>query len=187
MKKTSGYGWRHLIVLLAALACAGSWAAGQVQYHRKGDHMPQALLLPRQTLWQKVKRIQPSVESAQPTAWKLVDKRQRPRPSAHVPLAQPGVPAAGPELPMGGGRAVAKGSYARTGEACPASGWWRCEETQALDGARWFARGSLLPAATFQVPVGVFGKPGGPEFIQRRSVWQLVRPAETAPTALADA
>jgi hypothetical protein len=67
----------------------------------------------------------------------------------------------------------------RTGEACPASGWWRCEEPHALDGARWFARGGLLPTATFQVPTGVFGKSAGPEVIQRRSVWQLVRHAQS--------
>jgi hypothetical protein len=67
------------------------------------------------------------------------------------------------------------GSHVRTGDACLASGWWRCEETHALDGTRWFARGSLLPTATFQVPAGVFGKSAGPETIQRRSTWQLLR------------
>jgi hypothetical protein len=34
MEKASGCGWRYLIVLLAALACAGSWAAGQVRSMR---------------------------------------------------------------------------------------------------------------------------------------------------------
>jgi hypothetical protein len=157
-----------------------------VQYLRKGERLPQALLLPRQSLWQKVKGIQPSIESAQPTAWKLVDKRQRPRTSAGVPLAQPGVPATGLELDAGRGGAVATGTYVRTGELCPASGWWRCDEPHALDGARWFARSSVLPVATFQVPTGVFTRPGGPEFIQRRSGWQLVRQAE-APAAAQEA
>jgi hypothetical protein len=81
--------------------------------------------------------------------------------------------------PAGGSGTVQLGNYVRTGEVCPASGWWRCEEPHALDGTRWFARGSLLPTATFQVPVGVFGKSAGPELIQRRSVWQLVRQAES--------
>jgi hypothetical protein len=148
---------------------------GQVQYIRKGDRMPQALLLPRQTLWQKVKRIQPSMESAQPTVWTLVDKRLRPRTSSAVALTSAVMPAPGMELTQNATRNVPLGSYVRTGEACPVSGWWRCEETHALDGTRWFARGSMLPTATFQVPAGVFAKSAGPEVIQRRSVWQLVR------------
>jgi hypothetical protein len=154
---------------------------GQIQCLRKGDRMPQALLLPRQSIWQKVRGIQPSIESEQPTAWKLVDKRQRPRTQGVVPLAQPGAPAVALDQATDGGRAVASGTYVRTGDPCPVSGWWRCDESHALDGARWFARGSLLPVATVQVPTGVFSRPGGPEFIQRRSGWQLVRLSE-APT-----
>jgi hypothetical protein len=80
---------------------------------------------------------------------------------------------------------VAIGTYVRTGDPCPASGWWRCDDPHALDGARWFARGTLLPVATFQVPTGVFSRPGGPEFIQRRSGWQLVRHADAEPLASA--
>jgi hypothetical protein len=155
---------------------------GQVQYIRKGERMPQALLLPHQTLWQKVKRIQPSMESSQPTAWTLVDKRLRPRTSAKVALASAVAPETGLDLAGDDRGVVQLGSNVRTGEACPASGWWRCEEPQALDGARWFARGGLLPAATFQVPAGVFGKSAGPEAIQRRSVWRLVRHAEQPPS-----
>jgi hypothetical protein len=155
---------------------------GKVQYIRKGERMPQALLLPRQSLWQKVRRIQPSVESPRLTAWKLVDKRVRPRRAPAVALAQPGAPAPGQIMPDGEPRAVV-GTYVRTGEPCPASGWWRCEEQHALDGTRWFARGSLLPPATFQVPPGVFGRSAGPEVIQRRSVWQLVRQVEAAELA----
>jgi len=149
---------------------------GQVQYIRKGEHMPQALLLPRQTLWQKVRRIQPSMESPRLTAWTLVDKRMRPRVASVVSLAQAGPPALDFEPP--GDTRAAVGTYVRTGEVCPASGWWRCEEVHALDNTRWFARGSVLPPATFQVPHGVFGKADGPEVIQRRSLWQLVRQVE---------
>jgi hypothetical protein len=155
---------------------------GEVQFLRKGDRMPQALLLPRQSLWQKVKRIQPSMESAQPTAWTLTDKRQRPRSVSVVALAEPGAPSLGLDR-ADRGQAVALGAYARTGDSCPATGWWRCEESHALDGSRWFAQGSVLPAATFQVPTGVFARPGGPEFIQRRSAWQLVRFAEAPAVA----
>jgi hypothetical protein len=150
---------------------------GQLQYLRKGERMPQALLLPRQTLWQKLKRIQPSVETSRPTAWTLVDKRQRPRGPvgvALIPAAMPLSVAAG----IGGAApAAVPGTYLRTGDVCPASGWWRCDEPHALDGTRWFAQGSLLPAATLQVPAGVFAKSAGPEVIQRRSGWQLMRAA----------
>jgi hypothetical protein len=154
---------------------------GQVQYIRKGDRMPQALLLPRQTFWQKLKRIQPSVESSRATTWTLVDQRQRPRSSSAVALASAILPTSGLEQIAGDSGPVALGAYARTGDPCPASGWWRCEELHALDGTRWFAQGSLLPAATFQVPAGVFTKSPGPEVIQRRSAWQLMRHA-TAPS-----
>jgi len=152
---------------------------GQVQYIRQGERMPQALLLPRQTLLQKLKRIQPSVESSIPTAWTLVDKRHRSRPAASVALVPAVAPASGADLVDAAARPVAPGTHLRTGETCPASGWWRCEEPKALDGTRWFAQGSSLPAATFQVPAGVFAKSAGPEFIQRRSAWRLMRHAAT--------
>jgi hypothetical protein len=104
--------------------------------------------------------------------------------AAVVSLAQAGAPLAGPAFTDDESRAVV-GTHVRTGETCPASGWWRCEEAHALDGTRWFARGSMLPVATFQVPAGVFAKADGPEVIQRRSLWQLVRRVEApamAPT-----
>jgi hypothetical protein len=151
---------------------------GQVQFLRKGDRIPQALLLPQQTLWQKVRGVQPSIEPDQLTVWQLVDKRSRARVTPSVPLAPAGMGAADLDVRHGNGPGVLIGSYIRTGDPCPASGWWRCEESHALDGTRWFAAGSLLPAATFRVPQGVFGKSAGPEVIQRRSAWQLVRHAE---------
>jgi len=153
---------------------------GQIQYIRKDVGMPQALLLPRQTLWQKLKRVQPSVESPRRTAWTLVDKRMRPRSMPAVALAPAVTPSPGLSPVAGDHAAIAIGAYVRTGELCPASGWWRCEEAHALDGTRWFARGSVLPPATFQVPSGVFAKAAGPDVIQRRSTWQLMRHAEAA-------
>lgn len=67
----------------------------------------------------------------------------------------------------------------------PASGWWRSAESHALDGTRWFAQGSLLPAATFALPLGAFGKAaaGTPKTIQRRANWMLVRLAEAPEVA----
>ena len=150
---------------------------GAVQYVRKGERMPQARLLPHQTVWQKLRGIQPSIEPALPTSWQLVDKRHRPRTPAVVTLAS-AVASEGPwQEPVDAGRNVSLGARVRTGDPCPASGWWRCEESNALDGSRWFPRGSVLPAATFLVPGGLFGRAAGPDVIQRRSAWQLMRHA----------
>lgn len=157
---------------------------GAVQWIRKGDRMPQALLLPRQTLWQKLRGLQPSIEPSQPTTWRLVDKRLRPRTPTLVTLAPPGPVNLAAEGGADPAPVVALGTNVRTGEVCPASGWWRCGETHALDGTRWFPRGCTLPAATFQVPVGMFGRSAGPEVIQRRSTWQLMRLAEAERVAL---
>ena len=155
---------------------------GQRQYLRKGEKMPQALLLPPQTLWQKVRGLQPSYESKTRTAWKLVDKRERDRTPPTIPLAQATLVALADESnAIGTARSSASseaaiGCVAKTGMQCPASGWWRCEESHALDGTRWFAAGALLPAATFEVPSAAFGHSfGKTRAIQRRSVWQLVR------------
>lgn len=172
-------GWWRCSVAGAGMSVHG----GAVQYIRQGARMPQALLLPRQTIWQKLKRIQPSIESPQPTAWTLIDKRMRPRTAITVTLAPAGMPADNADSTIMDGRRAHLGSYIRTGDVCPASGWWRCEEAHALDGTRWFGRGSLMPAATFQVPAGVFAKSAGPEVIQRRSMWQLVRHAEASVAA----
>ncbi|MGZ5199746.1 MAG: T6SS immunity protein Tli4 family protein [Telluria sp.] len=149
---------------------------GQRQFMRKGQRMPQALLLPQPKLWEKMRGLQPSYEAVAPTAWKLVDQRAAPRNPGPVPLAQ-ARPAAETELATSAGAAPI-GTCVKTGDPCPASGWWRCDDAQALDGTRWFAHGSLLPAATYNMPAGWFGKSaGGPSIIQRRSSWQLVRHA----------
>jgi hypothetical protein len=166
---------------------------GQRQYLRKGQRMPQALMLPPQTLWQKVRGLQPSYESDRPTAWKLVDKRTHSRASPPLPL-EPAIFAARADAttqaegaPPAEAVTADVGTYVKTGVACPASGWWRCEESHALDGTRWFAQGALLPAATFKVPPGTFGRSmKHPEVIQRRSTWQLVRYSQV-PAAGADA
>jgi hypothetical protein len=147
---------------------------GKRQYMQQGQRMPQALLLPPQTLWEKLRGLQPSFESKAPTAWKLVDKRNRNR-GAHPLLDQAKV-VAPTVLAAAADTQPSIGSYLTTGSPCPASGWWRCEDSHALDGTRWFAQGSLLPAATFAVPRGAFAKSARvPKTIQRRGRWQLVR------------
>lgn len=163
---------------------------GQRQYIRKGERMPQALLLLPQTLWDKMRGLQPSMESKSRTSWKLVDYRARKRTPAELPLATASMPAGASVTVARRDSAdrtrVPVGSYSSTGLPCPASGWWRCEESHALDGTRWFAEGSLLPPATFTVAQGVFGRSSnGPKAIQRRSAWRLMRVAE-APQAVGD-
>lgn len=157
---------------------------GSVQWVRKGDRMPQALLLPRQTMWQKLRGLQPSIEPSQPTTWKLVDQRLRPRTPTLVALAPPGPVTIAADTPADADPQVAVGTNVKTGDVCPVSGWWRCGETHALDGTRWFPRGSALPAATFQMPAGMFGRSAGPDVIQRRSTWQLMRRAGAERVAL---
>ena len=67
------------------------------------------------------------------------------------------------------------GTYASAGERGPEGGWWRCEESHALDETRWVAHGALLPPATFAVSPGVFGgSTNAPNSIQRRGEWRLV-------------
>nr|WP_307729668.1 MULTISPECIES: T6SS immunity protein Tli4 family protein [unclassified Massilia] len=158
---------------------------GQRQYIKKGERMPQALLLPPQTLWEKLRGMQPSYESKTQTSWKLVDKRNRKRVPSPLPLAQatPAAPASittaglGPSVMEQQG--VAVGGFAATGIPCPASGWWHCEDPRALDGTRWFARGSLLPSATFAVPPSAFGRSANAaRSIERRGAWRLVRLAD---------
>lgn len=145
---------------------------GQRQFLRKGQRMPQALLMPQPTLWDKVRGVQPSYESGTPTGWKLVDKRARGRGAPKGALAAAGAAVEAAEA------AAPIGAFAKTGETCPASGWWRCGDAQARDGTRWFAQGSVLPAATFDMPPAWFGKNGaGPAVIQRRSNWTLMRHA----------
>jgi len=148
--------------------------------------MPQALLLPPRTLWEKVRGLQSSFEDNSETPWKLVGRRSRRRIVPDMPLAQ--ATAATPtaaSVAVGAGaiELASVGIYAITGSLCPASGWWQSQESDALDGMRWFAAGSQLPAATFAVPAGVFAKATGtPKAIQRRGTWQPVRLAQ-APDA----
>lgn len=156
---------------------------GQRQFLKQGQTMPQALLLPEQTMWQRLRGVQPSYESANSTLWALVDKRNSERKTEPPGLEQ--ALAASEPGNMAAGAApfnhvdMAIGSVAKTGWACPASGWWRCEDSQALDGTRWFAAGALLPAATFRALPRRNGVAHA-ELIHRRSAWQLVRKAISA-------
>jgi hypothetical protein len=164
---------------------------GQRQFIAEGKRMPQALLLPQPTVWQRVRGLQPSYESRSPTRWRLADKRHRPRApvqampapaltglaiQGHVgglaPVLAPDVAsdfasdfasglAPDPDLMPHGDALI--GSVALSSAACPASGWWRCDDNEALDGTRWFAAGSQLPRASFS------------QRVRQHSSWTLVR------------
>lgn len=154
---------------------------GERQFLRAGAVMPQALLLPRPSVWQKVRGLQPSYETTTPTSWRLADKRVQDRRRSNVGLAEP-TPAA---LALHSETAMAApGSIARSGEACPASGWWRCLDAQALDETRWFARGVALPPATYRLTGGgVKRRAGNAQLIARQAGWQLMRLAGAAAVA----
>lgn len=166
---------------------------GQRQYIRKGERMPQALLLPPQTLWEKLRRVQPSYKLETQSSWKLVDKRSRKRVPSPLPLAQAAPVASASITAAGSGpstveqQGVVVGSFAATGVPCPASGWWLCEDPRALDGTRWFAQGSLLPPATFALPPGGFSRSANSaKSIERRGAWRLVRLASAPPQSGSD-
>jgi hypothetical protein len=154
---------------------------GARQYLRKGERMPQALLLPPQTLWEKVRGVQPSFESHGQTVWALADKRSRARYAPTVALDQARIVTQTAGTAMASTGAVAPptvGTYAQTGVPCPASGWWHCDEINALDGTRWFAQGTLLPAATFALAHQSGKSRDETRAIQRRGAWRLVRLAQ---------
>jgi len=154
---------------------------GERQHIRQGDRMPQALLLPPQALWQKLRGLQPSFESKTRTAWRLVDKRSRGRVVPTLALAKATVlaPATNSTPFALDIEPQPVGSLTTTGQPCPANGWWRCEDANALDGTRWFARGTVLPPATFTVPQKVFGRSAHrTASIERRSAWRLMRLAD---------
>ncbi|MDB5748358.1 MAG: Signal peptide protein [Massilia sp.] len=166
---------------------------GERQYIKKDQRMPQALLLPPQKLWEKLRGVQPSFESKTQTSWKLVDKRGRKRVPAPLPLAQATPVAAASITSAGTGpgvmeqQGVSVGSFAATGLPCPASGWWLCDDPRALDGTRWFAQGSLLPPATFALPPGGFSRSANSaKSIERRGAWRLVRLADAPAQAASD-
>ncbi|WP_332875680.1 T6SS immunity protein Tli4 family protein [Massilia sp. S19_KUP03_FR1] len=161
-----------------ASADIGVFGGGR-QFLREGAVMPQALLLPRPSIWQKVRRLQPSYETSTPTSWRLADKRRQPRRAPAAGLVQPTPSIAVPDEEM---TIVAVGRIVRSAESCPASGWWGCVDADALDTTRWFARGVVLPPATYRLTGGgLKPRPGDEQLIVRQAGWQLMRLAQTVP------
>ncbi|NNG25448.1 PGAP1-like alpha/beta domain-containing protein [Telluria aromaticivorans] len=120
---------------------------GQRQYINKGEVMPQALLLPSQTIWEKLRGVQPSLESKSRIYWTPVDKRTLQRLMPPLPLAPPLSPSRHsqrlqwPRLPRGQARAPWKFCFYRT--SVPS------ERLVALRGVACAGRYTLVPKAFY--------------------------------------
>jgi hypothetical protein len=157
---------------------------GRRQYFTEGQVLPQAVLLTPATLWQNLRGEKPTFTSSIPSSWKLLDRRKAPRNQPFAFLAKPLPPADDSIRDFSDGRALEAGTQVMSAMPCPASGWWECSETKALDGTRWFARGHIMPPATVPVSVSLVEKiKGVPEFTRVKVNWRLMRPAE-APAPL---
>lgn len=155
---------------------------GRVQYLRAGQVIPQAVLLPDTSAWQKLSGVQPTLRSDLPSSWRLVDRRKNPRgpTSLHIAVAA-NQPASGRETPAsdtsrGHTRDTDVGTELESGKVCSASGWWQCLETAAVDGTRWFQKGVVLPPATKSASLTIIDKlKGMAEFVRVAANWRLVR------------
>lgn len=157
---------------------------GRRQYFTEGQVLPQAVLLTPATLWQNFRGEKPTFISSIPSSWKLVDRRKAARNPSSAFLAEALPPA---EASIDDGQAVpynpevVTGALVMSTAACPASGWWECMETKALDGTRWFSRGHLMPPATMPVSINLVDKiKGRPEFARVMASWRLVRAANAS-------
>lgn len=163
-------------------------SGGRVQYLRAGQAIPQPLLLPPATSWQKLRGEQPSFQSKIPSSWKLVDRRSIPRskPSTLVApvgsLQSPGSDEIAQRQPDVNDEQVRAsiGVQLSSGVICTASGWWQCLEPGALDNARWFSSGAVLPPATKPISLTVLEKMKGvPGFVRVPASWRFIRFADS--------
>lgn len=157
---------------------------GRRQYFIEGQVLPQAVLLTPATLWQNFRGEKPTFTSSIPSSWKLADRRKAERNPSSAFLAGALPPT---EASMDDGQAsphnpaVVEGAQVMSTVPCPASGWWECMETKALDGTRWFSRGHLMPPATMPVSVSLIDKiKGRSEFARVKASWRLVRTANAS-------
>lgn len=119
-----------------------------------------------------------SAGDKKPTTWSLIDRRSKARVTTAVALA-PAISNPGATVLLGvenSGMAASVGRFVRSRASCPASGWWHCQDSAALDGPRRFAHGDVLPTATFHIAQKklLFASQNVTVF-QRRSTWKLVR------------
>lgn len=140
---------------------------GRRQYFTEGQVLPQAVLLTPATLWQNFRGEKPTFTSSISSSWKLIDRRKAERKPfpAFLAKAIPPTDASVDDGPHTGHKPeVLEGAQVMSTLPCPASGWWECMETKALDGTRWFSRGHLMPPATMPVSVSLIdkikGRPG---------------------------
>ena len=157
---------------------------GRAQFYRKGERMAQATQYVPSSVWQRIGGKRETFTSKIPSPWKLIDRRSHPRVNTTLELAQ-ALPAPLDDVVAHAPPAddvehenptVLPGTTSHSGLLCPASGWWLCTESGALDGTRWFARGQQLPPAT------LLGRPklldkikGAPDVTRRAAPWKLAR------------
>lgn len=163
-------------------------SGGRKQYLRAGETVPQALLLPPATPWQKLRGEQPTFRSEIASRWKLVDRRKNAHRTPSTLLAAAG---ASPRATSDQGATVqldalakqegsAIGTQLTSGAICTASGWWQCLEMGALDNTRWFADGAILPPATKPISLTLVEKMKGvPDFVRVPASWRLIRFADS--------
>ena len=128
---------------------------GDYQYFHEGERMPQASLLAPPTLWQRLTGERVRFNNRMETLWTLASYRKSPRPrvSAVPPLARNPSQSVDTESlldKLGETNArtlqVPVGTLAATNNPCPAS-----PETAAIDGARWFRQGDLMPIVSIEL------------------------------------
>lgn len=162
-------------------------SGGRLQYLRAGETVPQALLLPPATYWQKLRGEQPSFQSKIPSSWKLIDRRSVRRGKTSTLVARAGAsqsPTPGMTVECHSDVIDQQarspiGAELSSGAICFASGWWQCLEPGAFDSVRWFASGAVLPHATKPVSLTLLEKVKGvPDFVRVTAAWRLVRFAD---------
>jgi hypothetical protein len=155
---------------------------GRQQYCRAGESMAQAVQLMPATPWQRLTGQRPTFTSKIPTPWKLVSRRQSPRSPSAATATPPaaGAVSDGADLPNAQHDTfLLPGAMVESGMGCPASGWWRCADTDAVDGARWFGRGQMLPMATLQQRLSPLKRlQGAPTVASRDAAWIFLRDDE---------
>lgn len=160
---------------------------GRIQYFKAGEQVPQALLLPPASLWQRLMGEQPTFRSKVPSSWRLVDRRKNPRSTPSTLLAEAGPPTSAESDEITKRQSTRTGEQANidigallsSGTICTASGWWECLEPGALDKTRSFSNGMSLPPATKPVSLTMFEKMKGvAEFVRVPATWRLVRFAD---------
>jgi len=158
---------------------------GKLRYFHDGASMPQAILQSRGG-WSRLFGEVQTFQLAQSSQWQLVDRRWTARrlqpPSEHISHAGSAVPDAFQAT-------VPLGAKCACGAPSPASGWWGCKDTDAVEPARWFAQGETTPDIRYRTHLHWWQRLAGqPSVVARKTAWQFLRAdARNLSPALAEA